>query len=110
MAIRNSESGRIAMSPSAMQKERLMPHNIFVTDSDGKVVEAGITRDSDSIGLLSNTLKMTACHSLFMACFNLRPSTGCVIHSHSRNVAVASLMFGGDCLTLRGLEMMNTWI
>eukprot|EP00485_Elphidium_margaritaceum_P011780 CAMPEP_0202692684 /NCGR_PEP_ID=MMETSP1385-20130828/7002_1 /ASSEMBLY_ACC=CAM_ASM_000861 /TAXON_ID=933848 /ORGANISM="Elphidium margaritaceum" /LENGTH=685 /DNA_ID=CAMNT_0049348263 /DNA_START=99 /DNA_END=2156 /DNA_ORIENTATION=+ len=106
MAIKNKATGNIVMSPSAVQKERLKPHNIFVLDRDAKVVEPGIVTDADTLGVLTKQLRLTACFSLFMACFEVHSSTGCVIHSHSKNVALVSLMFE-DAVEIAGLEMIK---
>ena len=106
MAIKNKETNRYLMSPSGVQKERLKPYNIFVLDKDSQVIEPGIIKEGDNIGSFTKKLKLTACYSLFKSCFDIHPSTGCVIHSHSRNVAIVSMMFK-DYVEISGLEMIK---
>ena len=108
MAIKNPLTKNIIMSPSSVQKERLKPHNLFVLDEHGKIIEYGNIHKFDVIGELKDELKLTACYTLFMSCLNnkLHPETGCVIHSHSQNVSLVSLMFN-DFVEISGLEMIK---
>jgi len=87
--------GRIYIAPSGVQKERLEPHDIFVVDESGEVVEA--PRDP--------SLKLSACTPLFFNAFELRDA-GAVLHSHSINAMLATLVFD-DEFHCTHLEMMK---
>src|SRR5208282_2232968 len=63
----------IYMAPSAVQKERLKPSDIFVLDPDGQVVQAP-----------GNGLELSQCAPLFMHAYKQRKA-GAVLHSHSLN-------------------------
>ena len=76
------EDDRIYMAPSAVQKERIQPDDIFVVDLNGNVIEA-----PSKAGL-----KLTACAPLFLAAMNHREA-GAVIHSHSVDAAVATKLW-----------------
>lgn len=109
MTIKNLETNRIVMAPSSVDKERLQPHNIFVLDSNGNIIENSYMLDDDSPGWMyhKNTqeLKMSQCYPLFMAAYNLR-NAGAVIHNHSRHAVIISMMFN-DVFQVSGLEMIK---
>ena len=86
------EGDRIYMAPSGVQKERLQPEDLFELDLKGNVVEA-------PEGQLS------ACAPLFMNAFEHRDA-GAVLHSHSINALLATLI-SGDELRVTHLEMMK---
>lgn len=88
------EGDRVYMAPSGVQKERLQPEDLFELDRDGKVLKAPA---GDS--------KLSACAPLFLHAFELRDA-GAVIHSHSMNAMLATLVFG-DELRVTYLEMMK---
>lgn len=89
------EGGRVYMAPSGVQKERLRPEDLFVLDEDGEVVEAPADGD----------LKPSACAPLFFNAFRLR-GAGAVLHSHSINAMLATLLFERQ-LRVTHLEMMK---
>ncbi len=89
------EGGRVYMAPSGVQKERLAPEDIFVLDERGEVVE----RPADG------ALRLSQCAPLFMAAFRLRDA-GAVLHSHSVNAFLATLI-GGETFRVTHLEMMK---
>lgn len=86
---------RVYMAPSGVQKERLREEDLFVLDDQGEVVEA--PRDV--------TLKLSQCHPLFFNAFRLRDA-GAVLHSHSLNALMATLIFD-DVFRVTHLEMMK---
>lgn len=86
------EGDRIYMAPSGVQKERLQPEDLFELDAEGAVVQA-------PAGTLS------ACAPLFFNAFRIREA-GAVMHSHSVNALLATLI-AGDELRVTHLEMMK---
>lgn len=90
VSIRSGE--RIYMAPSAVQKERLLPEDIFVLNDDGNVIENP-----------SNGAAVSACRPLFMHAYRLRKA-GAVLHSHSQNAMLATLIFE-DVFRITGVEM-----
>ena len=86
------EGDRVYMAPSGVQKERLQPEDLFVLDGSGKVLEA-------PAGNLS------ACAPLFFNAFDIR-GAGAVMHSHSINALMATLI-SGDEFRVTHLEMMK---
>jgi len=88
------EGERIFMAPSGVQKERLRPDDLFELDRAARIVKAP---EGDA--------KLSACAPLFFHAFDLRDA-GAVIHSHSMNAMLATLVFG-DELRVTHLEMMK---
>lgn len=66
------QNGKIYCAPSGVQKERIMPEDMFVLNEDGDILEEP----------LNSKLKCSECLPLFMVAFQLR-AAGCCIHSHS---------------------------
>ena len=89
------EDGRVYMAPSGVQKERLEPEDLFVLDETGAVLESPA----------SASAKVSACAPLFFNAFNLR-GAGAVLHSHSVNAMLATLLFD-DVFRVTHLEMMK---
>jgi methylthioribulose-1-phosphate dehydratase len=89
------DGDRIYVAPSAVQKERITPAQVFVVDLEGRVVDPG--QDAG--------LKVSACTPLFLHAYRLR-GAGAVLHSHSINACVASVVFART-FRVRGLEMMK---
>lgn len=81
------------MAPSGVQKERLLPESMFVLDEAGETLEA------------PDGYKLSACAPLFYNAFNIR-GAGAVLHSHSKNALLATLLFG-DEFEVTHLEMMK---
>jgi methylthioribulose-1-phosphate dehydratase len=88
------EGDRVYMAPSGVQKERIQPQDLFELDGDRQVVKAP-----------EGDFKLSACAPLFFHAFELRDA-GAVIHSHSMNAMLATLVFG-DELRVTHLEMMK---
>jgi len=86
---------RVYMAPSGVQKERLSPEDIFVLDADGEVLEAPA----------DPSLRVSACSPLFYNAFRIR-GAGAVLHSHSLNAMLATLLFEAE-LRVTHLEMMK---
>ena len=88
------EGERVYMAPSGVQKERLRPADLFVLDAQGEVIEAP-----------AGDAKVSACAPLFYNAFRLRDA-GAVLHSHSVNAMLATLLFE-DAFRVTHLEMMK---
>jgi methylthioribulose-1-phosphate dehydratase len=89
------EGDRVIVAPSAVQKERMRPEDMFTIAIDGTVLE----RPADP------ALRPSECASLFLAAIRLRDA-GAVIHSHSINAVMASLLFDRE-FVISELEMMK---
>ncbi|MCB1173548.1 MAG: methylthioribulose 1-phosphate dehydratase [Leptospiraceae bacterium] len=72
---------RIFMAPSGVEKEKIEPDDIFELDLDGSVLQAPVNKD----------LRLSECAPLFMAAYELR-SAGAVLHSHSLQVVLATML------------------
>lgn len=88
------DGDRVYMAPSGVQKERLEPEDLFELDGDGNVLAAP-----------SGDAKLSACAPLFFNAFRLR-GAGAVLHSHSMNAMLATLVFP-DEVRITHLEMMK---
>jgi len=86
------EGDKVYMAPSGVQKERLQPDDLFELDAEGNVLKA-------PAGNLS------ACAPLFFNAFRIREA-GAVMHSHSINALLATLI-SGDEFRVTHLEMMK---
>lgn len=89
------DGGRVYMAPSGVQKERLHVDDIFVLDGDGEVLERP----------KNPALKTSACLPLFYNAFKRRDA-GAVLHSHSVNALLATLI-SKDEFNVTHLEMMK---
>jgi methylthioribulose-1-phosphate dehydratase len=89
------EGQNIFIAPSGVQKERMRPEQIFTLALDGSVVE----RPDDV------TLRPSECSSLFLKAIQLR-NAGAVIHSHSINAVMATLLFESE-FSVSHLEMIK---
>jgi len=93
ISLRNG--AQVYMAPSGVQKERLQPEDLFVLNADGDVIEAPADK----------SLKVSACAPLFYNAFQLR-NAGAVLHSHSQNAMLATLIFD-SVFRVTHLEMMK---
>jgi methylthioribulose-1-phosphate dehydratase len=89
------EGDQVVMAPSAVQKERMRPEQMFTIALDGSV----LTRPDDP------ALRPSECSSLFLKAINIR-GAGAVIHSHSIHAMLATLLFGSE-FSISHLEMMK---
>lgn len=101
---------RIYIAPSGVPKESIAPEEIFVVDPAGNVLEAGVPSASGASGMVCGVpapgpMKISACTPLFMHAYTLR-GAGAVLHSHSPNACLASLVCGRS-FCVRGLEMVK---
>mmetsp|Transcript_45348 Transcript_45348/g.102427 ORF Transcript_45348/g.102427 Transcript_45348/m.102427 type:complete len:924 (-) Transcript_45348:365-3136(-) len=83
MAIRYGN--RFFMAPSGVMKERLEPKMMYVLDSTGTMLETPKQHPKQK------PLKLSECAPLFMHAFDIR-GAGAVLHSHSRDVVMATLL------------------
>lgn len=88
--------GRIYLAPSGVQKERIAEADIFELDEAGEVVS----------GPEDASLRQSACKPLFYNAFRLRDA-GAVLHSHSLNALLVTLVTRGDVFRCTELEMMK---
>ena len=110
MGILNQETNRIIMTPSAVQKERLHPSNVFVLDKNGNIIEQGKpTEHQIRYEHIPKTIRVSSCCSSIMQHFQLYPEkTGCVIHTHSMKANLVSLLFKGyDEIIIKDLHMIR---
>lgn len=89
------EGERVFVAPSAVQKERMQPGDLFVLGLDGSILE----RPADP------ALRPSECSALFLAAIRLR-GAGAVIHSHSVHAMLATLLFTTE-FSISHLEMIK---
>lgn len=89
------EGDRVVIAPSGVQKERMVPEELFTVAMDGAIVE----RPADP------TLRPSECSALFFKAIQLR-NAGAVIHSHSMHAMTATLLFD-DEFAISHLEMIK---
>eukprot|EP00798_Chlamydomonas_sp_ICE-L_P022241 gene22241-29310_t len=97
-----ASDGRIVMAPSGVQKERMQSDDMYVLDTQGEILETPVEKPPPA-----RAPKLSECSPLFMAAYELRDA-GAVIHSHSAN-AVMATMLDPDCSEFRvtHLEMIK---
>jgi methylthioribulose-1-phosphate dehydratase len=81
--------GRIFMAPSAVQKERMQPQDMFVLDGAGSVLYAPAPLPGKV------RLRVSQCAPLFQSAFALRGAGAC-IHTHSLHAVAATLPRAGE--------------
>ncbi|KAG2493717.1 hypothetical protein HYH03_008230 [Edaphochlamys debaryana] len=81
---------KIVMAPSGVQKERMQPEDMFVLDAQGEVLHTPAAKPPPN-----RPPKLSECSPLFMAAYELR-GAGAVIHSHSMNAVLATLLDPGS--------------
>jgi methylthioribulose-1-phosphate dehydratase len=89
------EGDHVVIAPSAVQKERMEPEQMFSIALDGSIV----SRPSDP------TLRPSDCTALFLKAINLR-GAGAVIHSHSIHAMMVTLLFKNE-FSISHLEMIK---
>jgi len=89
------EGDHVIVAPSAVQKERMLPEQMFTIALDGRV----LTRPDDP------SMRPSECSSLFLKAINLR-GAGAVIHSHSIHAVMATLLFETEFIVSH-LEMIK---
>ncbi|HUP60808.1 MAG TPA: methylthioribulose 1-phosphate dehydratase [Thermoanaerobaculia bacterium] len=89
------DGDQVVIAPSGVQKERMLPEQMFTIALDGAIVD----RPADA------TLHPSECSSLFLKAINLR-NAGAVIHSHSIQAVAATLLFETE-FSISHLEMIK---
>lgn len=89
------DGDHVVIAPSGVQKERMLPEQMFMMGLDGEVLR----RPADE------TLRPSECSSLFLKAINLR-GAGAVIHSHSLHAVAATLLFEQE-FSISHLEMIK---
>ena len=89
------DGARVLIAPSGVQKERMLPEQMFTMALDGTIV----SRPADP------SLNPSECSSLFLKAINLR-NAGAVIHSHSIHAMSATLLFENE-FSISHLEMIK---
>ncbi|CAO2144130.1 unnamed protein product [Urochloa humidicola] len=79
----------IVMSPSGVQKERMVAEDMYVFSADGKVLSAPAAKPWPN-----KPPKCTDCAPLFMKAYQMR-GAGAVIHSHGIETCIASMLEPG---------------
>ncbi|ODQ81632.1 hypothetical protein BABINDRAFT_159898 [Babjeviella inositovora NRRL Y-12698] len=85
ISIRNAEGDKVYIAPSGVQKERMVPENMFVMDYASE----------EYLRVPQITKKPSACTPLFMSAFKMRGAGAC-IHTHSQSAVMCTLLFGDE--------------
>jgi methylthioribulose 1-phosphate dehydratase / enolase-phosphatase E1 len=91
---------RVFVAPSGIQKEDMIGEDIFELDMEGNVVSPPKTQN----------LRQSACTPLWYVVYRLRPSANCVIHTHSLNAQMATLLDPtetSETIKITHLEMLK---
>lgn len=88
---------KIYIAPSGVQKERMVPNDMFVQDINGKDLELPPSEKK---------LKKSQCTPLFMCVYKTRHAEA-VIHTHSKFAVMATLLWPGNEIRLTHLEMIK---
>lgn len=90
---------RIYMAPSGVQKERMMPQDIFALDSDCGVLYSPMPRWP------GEAFRLSECAPLFSLPYSLRGAGAC-LHSHSQAAVAVTLMHDAE-FRVTHLEMIK---
>lgn len=99
-SIRVQENGtwRVFVAPSGIQKEDMIWQDIFELDMSRNVVNPPVTP----------SLRQSACTPLWYVVYKHRPSSSCVIHTHSMAAVQATLIDeSAETLKITHLEMLK---
>lgn len=88
---------QIFITPSAVPKERLLPQDLFVLDEHGNLLDCPVQEKK---------LKMTDSAFVFLAIYTLK-NAGAVIHTHSHNAVLATLLDKGQEFRISHQEMLK---
>ncbi|XP_058788551.1 probable methylthioribulose-1-phosphate dehydratase [Phymastichus coffea] len=88
---------KIYIAPSGVQKERIIPNDMFVQDIQGKDLE---------LPPPEKKLKKSQCTPLFMNAYIMR-NAGAVIHTHSKFAVMVTLLWPGKEFRVTHLEMIK---
>ncbi|CAI5958866.1 unnamed protein product [Closterium sp. NIES-64] len=95
ISIKANEPGKtnqertIVMAPSGVQKERMIPEDMYVMAPDGTVLVEPKVKPPPH-----KAPKCSECGPLFLKCFEMR-GAGAVIHSHGMETAMATMLVPG---------------
>ncbi|XP_074604410.1 methylthioribulose-1-phosphate dehydratase [Brevipalpus obovatus] len=89
--------GKIYIAPSGVQKEMISEDEIFVLNDEGYCLECPLP---------SKNLKLSECTPLFMKAYQIR-NAGSVIHAHSINAVLATLVVQGNEFKISHQEMIK---
>lgn len=95
MSIRDEKHTFIA--PSGVQKERMVPEDLYVLDKAKNVVRGPPPEKK---------FKPSQCTPLFMNTFDMRNAGAC-IHTHSQSAVMATLLWPGDVFRITHQEMIK---
>ncbi|EWM22579.1 Enolase-phosphatase E1 [Nannochloropsis gaditana] len=84
------EGNRVFMTPSGVQKERILPEELYILDMRGNHLYVPPESQPGR-----SPLKLTACAPLFFHTYRIRDA-GAVIHSHGMDCVLATLLQGED--------------
>ncbi|BBN17011.1 methylthioribulose-1-phosphate dehydratase [Marchantia polymorpha subsp. ruderalis] len=76
----------IVMAPSGVQKERMLPEDMYVMSSDGSILSSPSPKPSPH-----RPPKCSECGPLFLKAYSMR-NAGAVIHSHGLESALATMI------------------
>lgn len=76
----------IIMAPSGVQKERMLPEDMYVLDADGNILSAPPPKSAPH-----RPPKCSECAPLFMKAYTMRKA-GAVIHSHGLESCLATMI------------------
>lgn len=91
---------RVFSTPSGLQKEDMVGNDIFELDIDQSIINQPMT----------SNLKLSSMTPLWFIIYKLRPSTQCIIHTHSINALLATLLDPTEkikTLKITDLEMIK---
>jgi len=95
-------SSQIVMAPSGVQKERMKAEDMFVLDAEtGDVIHTPEAKPAPH-----KPPKLSECAPLFMSAYRLR-NAGAVLHGHSMNAMLASVLCGGNEFKVTQIEMIK---
>lgn len=119
ISIMSKEENVVYVAPSGVQKERIMPEDLFKLDpktaeiverplAEGKALAlAEACRSKSNTNNIPKPFKQSECTPLFFNAFRMRGAAAC-IHTHSRNVVLATMLYGDEPeFTLSHVEMIK---
>ncbi|CAI7769974.1 unnamed protein product [Closterium sp. NIES-54] len=86
---KTNQERTIVMAPSGVQKERMIPEDMYVMAPDGTVLVEPKVKPPPH-----KAPKCSECGPLFLKCFEMR-GAGAVIHSHGMETAMATMLVPG---------------
>jgi len=95
------DGNKVFMAPSGVQKERLEANDLYTLDMDGNVLVPPLAASAGGRPIPP----VSACAPLFYNAYRLR-NAGAVLHSHSENAMLATLLFD-EAFRCTHLEMMK---